>query len=54
MKTVARQLVLIRQDPVLVTKVLASLQLIFEFFLLVFLKDGLAGRWETKHFMGMA
>ena len=45
-----RQLVLIRQNHVLVN----SLQVILEFFFLLFQKNGLVGRWETKHFMGMA
>ena len=35
------------------TKVLASLQVIL-IFLFTFQKTGSVGRWETKHFMGMA
>ena len=47
---------LIRQDNVLIRQdqVLASLQVILFFFFLLFPKNGSVGRWETKHFMGMA
>ena len=36
------------------TKVLDSLQEILIVFFLLFQKNGSVGRWETKHFMGMA
>ena len=51
------QLLLIKQDRVLV---LASLTSFFDytvvnlFFFLLFEKNGSVGRWETKHFIGMA
>jgi len=50
------QLVLIRQDRVLVnlSSVLASFQVILDFFQFLFQKDGSVGRWETKHEIGMA
>ena len=48
-----RQLVLIRQDRVLVNQSTCFFTSDSEFFLL-FQKNGSVGRWETKHFMGMA
>ena len=52
------QLLLMKQDRVLV---LASLTSFFdytvvnmEFFFLLVEKNGSVGRWETKHFIGMA
>ena len=53
------QLLLIKQDRVLV---LASLTSFFDYtvvnmaflFFLLFEKNGSVGRWETKHFIGMA
>ena len=53
------QLLLIKQDRVLV---LASLTSFFDytvvnmdfFFFLLFEKNGSVGRWETKHFIGIA
>ena len=36
----------------LVIKVLASLQVILEFFFYFSKKNGSVGRWETKHFCG--
>ena len=56
----SHQLLLIKQDRVLVNqlKVLASLIsesgiFFFLFFYILFEKNGLVGRWETKHFIGI-
>ena len=56
-----RQLVLLRQDRVLVNQSTSFFTsdsgiffYFFTFFFLLFHKNGSVGRWETKHFMGMA
>ena len=49
-----RQLVLIRQDRVLVNLSTCFFTSDSDFFFLLFQKNGSVGRWETKHFIGMA
>ena len=44
---------LLKQDRVLV-KQLVNRDFFFCFFFLLFEKNGSVGRWETKHFIGMA
>ena len=44
---------LLKQDRVLV-KQLVNRDFFFGFFFLLFEKNGSVGRWETKHFIGMA
>ena len=52
---ILRQLVLIRQDRVLVNLSTCFFTSDSDFFFsLLFQKNGSVGRWETKHFMGMA
>ena len=54
------QLLLIKQDRVVVLASLTSffdytvVNMEFFFFFLLFEKNGSVGRWETKHFIGMA
>ena len=50
------QLLLTKQDRVLLKliKILASLTSESGIFFLFFEKNGSVGRWETKHFIGMA
>ena len=51
------QLLLIKQDRVLVLACLTSFfdyTVVNLFFFLLFEKNGLVGRWEMKHFIGMA